>query len=154
MKTLELTTWERFELLRCIPRDAPLVEIPVLLRLVDMLELSDEEKESVGFYMESVMTPQGLGVRPRWDDAEAEREFTLEFETGDFDRLKALVSARGEWPTVEGSLVLKKKVEEAEDLPLSAGQAGAPARACLPHRQAPAGGQAGAAATKGRKKRK
>ena len=59
------------------------------------------------------MTERGPGLQPLWD--EPEMEFTLEFETGDFERLLALVKARARWPTLPETLVLRGKVEGAGD---------------------------------------
>ena len=113
MRELRLTTWERLELRRCIPPDAPMDDLPALLRLLDILVLSDEEKETVGYREVEVLTAQGPGLQPLWD--EPEMEFTLEFETGDFERLLVLVEARPRWPTLPETLALRAKVEGVGD---------------------------------------
>jgi len=113
MKVLTLTTWERLELKNCIPRDAPLEKIEALLRLLKVLALSDEEQEAVGFRLETILTERGPGSLPVWDKPDL--TFELEFETGDFGQLVELVNARREWPTMDGTLELKKKVDEKKE---------------------------------------
>lgn len=113
MIKLQLNTWERMQLLRCIPRDAPLTEIPQLLRLIDILTLTDAEKEAVEFLVEEFSTPQGPTTRETWKSNE--REFELGFETADFEKLMQLIEQRKSWLIIEATLSLHEKLKKAKD---------------------------------------
>jgi hypothetical protein len=72
---------------------------------MDLLELSSEEKDQVGW------TDEVLG-QASWDDSE--REFELEFEDADYAHLKNIVLSNKGWLPSRPLGVLLKKIEETE----------------------------------------
>jgi hypothetical protein len=105
---IELTTWERIQLLRLTygQTGKNAGELRQFIRIMNVLELSDEEKRWIGF---REMTDGGT----EWDDTE--REFELEFEREDFALLKARVDSFTEWPVVGAQLIVNMldKLKEA-----------------------------------------
>lgn len=105
MKSLELTTWERTQLVECVPEQGFTRDLRKHLRLLDTLELTPEERDKVG-WTETPVIREGLPViNPRTGlpivgvtVKQPERAFELAFEDADFDLLLGLVSLRETWP--------------------------------------------------------
>jgi len=112
MKNLKLTTWDRIQLVRCIPNQGSITDIAKYLRLVDVLELSESEGNEVGLREFTMPGPQGMMKGFEWNDQE--REFDLTFEDADFGLLQRLVAQYNEWPRNPFTLELKEKLEEAQ----------------------------------------
>jgi hypothetical protein len=116
MYTLKLGLWERIQLDICLPRNAPLAEIRQLLRIMDVLALTDGEKESIGFENAIARTTQGQEFETvvydekKISSAES-KPFSL--ETEDFNKLKALILARLNWPRDHRTIDLQDKIEAA-----------------------------------------
>lgn len=112
MKTLNLTTWERVQLLQCIPPTGRTIEeVGKHLRVADILTLTDEEKKLVGWV--EVQTTQGMTTT--WgNDAKVKpnHEFEVQFEDADYTHLINLIGKRKEWPTSQLTLDLHNKVKE------------------------------------------
>lgn len=112
VKEIKLTTWERVQLLQCIPPTAPSIEaVGKHLRVAGILELTEEEKKLVGW--REVQTIQGVSTS--WGDnakVGPEHEFEIQFEDADFDHLKQLMSQRREWLTTQLTLDLHDKLKE------------------------------------------
>lgn len=109
MRVLNLTTWERVQLLSSIPRDAPLREIPKHLRVMDILTLSEKEKEAIKFRQTIMATPEGPRPGNTWDDQK--RKWELEFEDADYAHLVKTAKARSKWPTDDLTTALMEKLE-------------------------------------------
>lgn len=113
MKELKLTTWERVQLLRCVPPTAPTIEdVAKHLRVGDILELTEEEKKMVGWKENRIMTPQGPATMPTWDEAMADYLFEITMEDADFTHLKDLMTMYKAWPTSQLTIDLHAKIEE------------------------------------------
>ena len=112
MKTLNLTTWERVQLLQCVPPTGRSIEdVRKHLRVADILTLTDEEKKLIGW--REIQTTQGVSTSWGVDaKVKPDHEFSLEFEDADLAHLKQLISQRKEWPTSQLTLDLHKKLEE------------------------------------------
>jgi len=112
MKKINLTTWERVQLLQCIPPTGKTIEeVGKHLRVAGVLGLTEAEKELVG-WME-VQTTQGVSTS--WGNnakVKPDHEFELEMEDADYKHLIGLVGKRKEWPTSQLTLDLHKKLEE------------------------------------------
>lgn len=114
MKEMKLTTWERIQLLRCVPPTAPTIEdVAKHLRVGGILDLSEEEKELVGWKETRMMTPQGLVMRPTWDESMAEHLFEIAMEDADFKHLQSLMAKYKAWPTSQFTIDLHEKIKEA-----------------------------------------
>ena len=109
MKDLKLTTWDRIQLVRCIPNEGTIIDIAKYLRLVDVLELNESESDEVGLQELSMPGPMGQIKRFEWDDLE--REFDLTFEDADFTLLQRLTKQYQNWPRSHLTLELKAKLE-------------------------------------------
>ena len=124
MKTIELTAWERATLVEYITRQDARADFAHLLKtikLLDILELSEDEKKEVGWTDEpgfiacpkckaAIQTsPDGIG---RWDNTEM--AWTLEFEDADFELLSGAISFQ--WPAQAARLLapMLKKLNEVE----------------------------------------
>jgi len=113
MKELKLTTWERVQLLRCVPPTAPTIEdVAKHLRVGGKLELSEEEKELVGWKETRVMTPNGPGMTTMWAPDKADYVFEINLEDADFEHLKGLVAQRQDWPVNPLTIVLHDKMKQ------------------------------------------
>lgn len=103
MKTLELTVFERVQLLDWLGRQqGTLAEIRRALPVMDVLELSDEEKVQVEFV-------QHANGRVTWKDTD--RMFALELEDAQFDVLKPALQSQ--WPMARPILAMLEKIEAA-----------------------------------------
>jgi len=111
MKDLKLTTWDRIQLVRCIPNEGTIMDIAKYLRLVDVLELNESESDEVGLQEFSTQGPMGVMKRFEWDDQD--REFDLAFEDADFTLLQRLAKQYQNWPRSHLTLGLKAKLEGA-----------------------------------------
>ena len=101
MKTIKFTTWERIQLTQCVPPQDSVHEVRKHLRVLQVLELTVEERKKVGW----VLTTDG-GIS--WQDARY--EFELEFEDADFEHLCKLVEKREAWPTMSETAALLDKI--------------------------------------------
>lgn len=102
-KQLELTTFERVSLAQWIGQQTgDLRRIRYLIRVLDKLELSDEEKRAVGW----VQVEKQL----MWKDKD--RSFQLEFEDAEFELLSPALE--GQWPADRFILGMLEKIEEAK----------------------------------------
>lgn len=112
MKTLNLTTWERVQLLQCVPPTGRTIEeVEKHLRVAGILSLTEEEKELVGWL--EVQTTQGVSTS--WGNkakVEPDYEFEVQFEDADYKHLIELVGKRKEWPTSQLTLTLHDKLED------------------------------------------
>ena len=86
---LNLTTWERIQLLQTLPSQGPLPQLLQSLRVGQALDLSEQERKEVG------MTVDQASGAIRWQDRE--RQFPITLDTADFEYLCAQVKARREW---------------------------------------------------------
>lgn len=107
MKTLELTTWERVQLLTCIPAQDTVSNVRKHLRVMDILELNEDEQKLVGF------TNVGQGFE--WARDKADYEFELTFEDSDLEHLVKLVEGRDNWPSTRLTVVLLDKILGSEN---------------------------------------
>ena len=105
-KELTLGIWERLELLKCIPRDAVMTEVSQLLRLVDVLQLTEAERETCNWQNFTVQGPQGPEKRAAFNEFETE----LEVDTADYEKLIQLARGRQKWPVDSQTIVLRKKL--------------------------------------------
>lgn len=106
MKNLDLTTWERTKMAGLIKSiNMPNSEIRMscnigtlhcLLRVLDVLELSEEEKNLVGW----IPRPNGQFV---WTNAQ--HTFNLTFEHADYEQLHLIMTKFEGWSPSEGHLV-------------------------------------------------
>ena len=112
MKSLKLTAWDRIQLVRCIPAEGTISDIAKYLRLVDVLELSEEEGMEIGLREFSTQGPRGVLKRFEWDDQD--REFDLSLEDADFGLLSRLVAKHKGWPRSRLTLDLKEKLAAAK----------------------------------------
>jgi hypothetical protein len=112
MKEMKLTTWERIQLIQCIPPTGHTIEeVRKHLRVADILELTEEEKKLVGW--REIQTTQGMSTS--WGvnaEVEPDYEFEISFEDADYEHLKNLVGQRSEWPTSKLTLDIYDKLEE------------------------------------------
>lgn len=112
MKELKLTTWERIQLLQCVPPTGKTIEeVGKHLRVAGILGLTEEEKELVGWL--EVQTTQGVSTS--WGNkakVEPNHEFEVQFEDSDHTHLMRLVEQRKEWPTSQLTLDLHNKLKE------------------------------------------
>ena len=114
MKTVELSVWERVQLAQYINRSdakADLSGMKQALKVLDILELTEEEKAEIGWTDEPTFltcphcqadiqtSPDGIG---RWTDAE--KVWELEFEDADFGLLKSATTFN--WPTSLSKLLV------------------------------------------------
>lgn len=112
MKETKLTTWERIQLIQCIPPTGRTIEeVRKHLRVADILELTEEEKKLVGW--REIQTTQGMstswGINAK---VEPDHEFEIRFEDADHAHLIQLIGQRKEWPTNKLTLDLHDKMEE------------------------------------------
>lgn len=118
MKELKLTTWDRFHLLQTIPDSGTTNEIRKHLRLIALLEFTEEEKVLVGWQEMQIMTPQGPARRVIWGDkehgaqVEADYEFTIEMEDADAAHLKKTTDQYTKWPTHKNTTLLANKLKK------------------------------------------
>ena len=102
MKQLDLTTFERMTLAQWVNQQkGDLRKIRQLIKLLDKLELSEQEKRAVGWVQ--------VENQMMWKDKE--RTFDLEFEDDQFDLL--LPALEGKWPADRVVLAMLEKLEEA-----------------------------------------
>lgn len=105
MKTVRLSTWERIQLLQCIPPTSPILDLPKHLRVMKLLDLTAEERQKVGF----AVAPNGS---MKWTNTE--HLFTIAFEDADFDHTMKLINARKSWLTTELTMQLIGKMKDVE----------------------------------------
>jgi len=107
MKTLKFTTWERVQLLTCIPAQDTVSNVRKHLRIMDVLELNEDEQKLVDF------TNVGQGFQ--WAREKADYEFELAFEDSDLEHLVKLVEGRTDWPSTRLTVVLLDKILGSEN---------------------------------------
>ncbi len=120
MYTLELGLWERIRLNMCLPRNALLSEMEQLLRIMNFIALTDEEKDSIEFDKTRIQTQAGDVIDMlNWNAkklSEQDRGLTeIKFPAADFARLKKCADAWTKWPLDERSLALKAKMEAVQE---------------------------------------
>ena len=99
MKKLELTTFERMALAQWVNQQkGDLRTIRSLIRLLDKLELSDDEERAVGFVQ--------VDDRLMWTDQD--RTFPLQLEDAEFDLLAPALEA--EWQADRLILAMLEKI--------------------------------------------
>lgn len=122
MYRMQLTLWERLQLDLCIPRNAPLNEIRQLLRITDVLALSSEDKDAIGYTFSMVRSPAGPINIPEWNqeklaELDDERDAqAIDLESEDMKKLRQLAERREYWPTETRSIELKEKLKAAEEI--------------------------------------
>ena len=118
MKELKLITWDRFYLLQTIPKQGATRDVRKHLRLLDLLELTEEEKALVGWREVQTMTPKGPATSATWGNKEqgaqvdADHIFVIEIEDADATHLKQLADKYAGWPTHRNTLLLEDKLKE------------------------------------------
>ena len=118
MKELKLTTWDRFYLLQTIPKKGLTRDVRKHLRLLDLLELTEEEKVLVGWREVQTMTPQGPATSATWGNkgqgaqVGADHIFIIEIEDADATHLKQLADVHAGWPTHINTPLLEDKLKE------------------------------------------
>ena len=112
MQIISLTTWERVQLIQCVPSTGRTIEdVRKHLRVADILELTKEEKKLVGW--REIQTTQGMSTSWGIDaEVEPDHEFEIQFEDADYDHLKQLAEQRQKWPTSKLTLDLHDKLKE------------------------------------------
>ena len=104
MKTLELTTWERTQLVACVPERGTTSDMRKYMRILNVLELTQEERDEVGWAAALAVQNGKPVVNPRsgtplinvtWKKPEL--TFKLSLEDADFGNLMALVDTRETW---------------------------------------------------------
>lgn len=114
MKKLELTTWERVQLFRCVPPTAPTIgDVSKHLRVAGVLELTGEEKELVGWKETNITSPAGPGTTTTWDKDKADHAFGISLEDADFEHLRGLMDQYRDWPVSPLTVVLHDKMKKA-----------------------------------------
>jgi len=113
MKELKLTTWERTRLIRIIisinrfilQQMCDLGAVRNFLKLLDVLELTEEEKKQVSWI--SI----GTEGQATWSRTSATHEFNVSFEDTDYELLLETITNFGGWSPSEGRLadILGKK---------------------------------------------
>jgi len=117
MKELKLTTWDRFYLLQSIPKQGDTRDVRKHLRLLDLLELTEEEKGLVGWHEMQVMTPRGPVTSATWGNKEQGAQvdtdyvFIVEMEDADAAHLKQIVDKYAGWPTHKNTVLLEDKLK-------------------------------------------
>lgn len=109
MKTLTLDIWERVQLttLMAQQRGNP-AQYRRSIRVLDVVELSEEEREAVGY--EATVTDGRLDFN--WKH---EWKYELSFEDADWKTLTAAVTSFGGWPTDRRVGALLDKLGIAEE---------------------------------------
>ena len=118
MYTLSLTLWERVQLDLCLPRNAPLADIEQLLRIMDNIGLTNEDKACIDFDVREIDTQRGPADIRTWNDeklSDSEYDSPIQFETEDFKVLKKNVAARQSWPTDLRTVTLKRKMDGVQE---------------------------------------
>ena len=103
MKTIELTVWERVNLVG-VARGQTAKDLDGLrqwLKILEILNLTEEEQVEIGLVQD--------GQSFQWEDAE--RLFEMEFEDADYKLLKDVVKAKSDWPvtSAENTIPLLEK---------------------------------------------
>lgn len=124
MKQLELNTWQRTQLAACVPGRGTTSDFRKYMRILDIVELTQEERDEVGWVETLVVRDGKPAVNPqtgiplinaRWQ--EPDLTFELSFEDADFDVLMALVETRETWairgPEGKRTEALLDKLKEA-----------------------------------------
>jgi len=114
MKTLNINTWQRVQLLQCVPPTGRTIEdVRKHLRVADILDLTEDEKKLVGW--QEIQTTQGVstswGINAKLGP---DHEFEIQFEDSDFAHLKSLIEQRKEWPTSRLTIELHDKLSEVK----------------------------------------
>jgi len=108
MKTLTLSTWERYHLTNAIPARAPTMrELSAFLRLVDLLRIDEAERKEVNWVSQPLQTRQGLAVQTHWD---RDIDKTIELEDADHEVLKKAFETWKEKPVDHRTLALAEKL--------------------------------------------
>jgi len=103
---MEFTTWERVQLLQCIPpQSKTITELRQNLRLAGMLELNEEEKQKIGWRQTGNQFAWGRG-----SELPVEHEWKIDFEDADYTHLVNLAKRRQGWPTQQETLPLVEKL--------------------------------------------
>jgi hypothetical protein len=106
MKTLQLTTWERTTLALLIARQrGDLAMLRRYFRLLDVLELSEDERKLVGWEL----TDSSNGNIATWQ--RAEHAFQIELEDADFALLQNTAMSWDGWQPTELTLSMLEKLE-------------------------------------------
>ena len=126
MKTLELTTWERTQLMACVPERGTTSDMRKYMRILNVLELTQEERDEVGWTESLVIQDGKPAINPQTGIPlinitvqKPELAFKLSLEDADFGNLMALVDTRETWairgPDGKRTEVLLDKLKEASD---------------------------------------
>ena len=107
MRKINLTTWERVQLLACVPVQDTVSNVRKHIRIMDVLELSEDDQKLVGF------TNVGQGFQ--WARDKQDYEFELTFEDSDLEHLVKLVEGRDDWPSSRLTAVLLDKILGGEN---------------------------------------
>jgi len=92
-------------LIRCLPDQAPLSQVPMYVRIIETLRLNEEEQEQVGFQL----NPEDGSIVI----ADTAAEMEVELEDADFAAVVASANAWERWPTSPLSRDLSAKLKEA-----------------------------------------
>lgn len=122
LKTLQLTTWERTQLINLVAtQEGNVVQLRQWFQILDVLELSEDEKELVGWqrWQDDGICPHCKGSLPgrgqqrfMWRDSA--HLFDLEFEDADFIILSQAAMTFPRWPANRLCLELLDKVSSDE----------------------------------------
>ena len=118
MYTLELTLWERLQLDLSLPRNAPLTEIKQLLRIMDTVAPTEEEKKAVDFALSDVMSSGGMVTVPVWDTVKMDAmvgETPVKLESEDFRILQKCAKDRSSWPLALRTVDLQEKLDQSQE---------------------------------------
>jgi len=107
MRKINLTTWERVQLLACVPVQDTVSNVRKHIRVMDTLELNEAEQKLVDF------TNTGQGFQ--WSRDKQDYEFELTFEDSDLEHLVKLVEGREDWPSTKLTVVLLDKILGGEN---------------------------------------
>jgi hypothetical protein len=117
MRKLELTTWERVNLAGIISQQrGNLAQVRRFLRLLDELELTEEEKEFVGWNLRVVVDEGDNRVElPQWARDKANHLFEVVLEDADFDLLRKTALGFDKWTINQPTLVMLEKLENPQE---------------------------------------
>lgn len=126
MKQLDLITWERQQIILCVPERGSPANFRAYVRILDVAELTSEEKDEVGWTETQMLRDRQQLVNARTGlpivnvtVEKPEHIFELSFEDADYKVLMQLAEARDTWairgPEKERVRVLLDKLETARE---------------------------------------
>jgi len=107
MKQLSLTTWERAQLIALVNQQSgDLTKLRRWLRVLDVVDLSEDEKEAVGW-------EDLADGRSKWEDGD--RLWELHFEDADFALLATTAIEYPRWPVLSKIVDMLDTLEKVKN---------------------------------------